>query len=53
MSFQDAYSDPNTIEYMQKNSLYTTDTWVKNDGDMGRNEKIKLARNMEIALASK
>jgi len=53
MSFKDAYSDPDTIKYMQDNKLYTTDTWVKNDHGMGRDEKNKLARNMENALAGK
>lgn len=53
MSFQDAYRDTDTIKYMQENSLYTTESWVKNDWDVGKKERLKLAKDMEIALASK
>ncbi len=52
MDFKWAYSDPQTINYMQANGMYNTESWVKNDGSMGRSEKVKLARQMEQQLAS-
>ncbi len=52
MSFKDAYSDPQTIDYMQTNKIYNTRNWVTNDGNMWINERLKLARSMEDQLAS-